>query len=78
MKKIKAKKGEGNPYMVKILKFRYIKAFLFLVGASVYEYLMLGGHFGWALIPLCFIFWLYVREIFLPRAFEITSMGGKQ
>jgi len=78
MKKIKAKKGEGNPYMIKILKFRYIKAFLFLAGATVYEFLTIKGEFGWALVPLCFIFWLYVREIFLPRAFEITSMGGSK
>ena len=78
MKKIKAKKNTGNLYMIKALKFRFLKTFLFLVGISLYEFLTIKGEFKWALVPVSFIFWLYVREIFYPRAYQITSMGGKK
>lgn len=77
MKKIKAKK-DTSVYMIKILRFRYVKAFFFLVGISVYECLTLGGYLNWALIPFAFIFWLYLREIFSPQSYEITYMGEKK
>ena len=69
------KKNAPDLYMIKTFRYRYTKAFLFLVGISFFEILIINGEHWWALIPSCFVFFLYVRELFLPQSYRITKMG---